>query len=95
VPAKVYVAPLRHAVLILGRRGEPWTLDAMCVMGDAKESGAKIYANRLAGQSIIVARPDGLYQVGKGFAAWAKLKPRTRPGGGRVNTYKAIPATAV
>lgn len=93
--AKVFVAPLRHAVIVLGRKALPWTIDAMCVLGQARESATKAYANRLSDLGILVSRPDGMYQVGQKFAAWAQLKPKTRPGGGRRQSYKAIPANAV
>lgn len=91
----MYIAPLRHAVLVLGRKAKPWTVASMSSLGQAQDYAARAYAHRLANAGVLVWRPDGLYQTGPRFGEWEKRKPKTRPGGHRLVSYKAIPVKSI
>lgn len=91
-----YVAPLRHAVLHCAGRGIPFSARSLGALGSlTKPSRASAYAETLVRAGVLRyagRSPAGeqLYDRSRRFRGWSQRHPRTKPGGNRVQTYRAI-----
>jgi hypothetical protein len=84
------IAPLRHAVLHLGRAEAPFTVDAVAIIGSASMTQAKGWLSRLERDRVVVRLADGRLTTGRNFLRWSEERPRTKPGGNRIRRYRAV-----
>lgn len=90
----MFIAPLRHAILDLAESGKPFTTDAVATIGTAEPRQAKRYVRVLANLGVLCILVDGRVTPGNAFSAWADSEPKTKPGGHRKITYRAVPREA-
>lgn len=90
----MYIAPLRHAILHLAARGVPFTVAAVAQLGTASPLAARRYVHLLADKGIVLVTVDHRIVVARNYDEWAATIPKTKPGGHRKITYRAVPREA-
>lgn len=88
----MYIAPLRHAVIHLGAGGAPFRAEAVSVLGQAKLAAARGFLSRLVSDGILLRLDGDRLRPAKHFDRWAERETKTKPGGHRIISYRAVPS---